>query len=185
MQTVESNLTRGGGYLLGSNTSASAQAQCSSQAIASGNNGMVIDEWLEDEEIQFYIYYSEWETAYVFVADAEYGIFYELVEDENGSVYGEFYDNLCEVRCSDAPTGGVIVTLTRPIPDGEQDIREYSVTSAGVSTAVQAYDWCPCVGTGIRMRAQCTPRACDDQLVCKKMGNKLTGTPSAWCIWPE
>jgi hypothetical protein len=163
-----------------------ADAQCSAlsnmQSIAAGNNGMVIEEWFEDEEIQFYIYFSGWEQAYVFVVDASYGMYYELTEDANGGVAAEFYDNLCEVRGTDAPTGGVIVTLTRPTDTGDYDIREFSVTSAGVSTVVsQAYDWCPCSGTGIRMRAQCTPFACRNNLVCKKMGNKLTGTPSGWC----
>lgn len=166
-----------------------AKGQCSSISnmisIASVNSGTVVDAWL-DEYTYFGVFVEIGNDPVIYTFSVGNNAWNGGSFSENEAGYGvvTWGDYVCEVRCDDADSGGVIVTLTRDTSE-YIDIHEYSVSSAGAATEVTARDWCPCAGgPGVRVRAQCTPYACNNVLVCKKLGG-LYGTATGWCTWPS
>jgi hypothetical protein len=165
----------------------SANAQCSAltnmQHIASGNNGVVLSETLDDNSAFTITVSSGVYTIYV-GNDCIYSGS-GLTEDASGYGYinaQSSYSVVIEYSCSGAPSGGVIIDIMR---DSIPEAHEYTVDSAADASDRFPPDVCPCAGIGgTRMRG-CTVFACNNNLDCKRTNIWNPSSATAWCYWNE
>lgn len=162
--------------------SATAAAQCSSWnnlleiTAVLGDEQPLIEAELSDQSL--FVFWPSYADSCVgfLVNDLGVTVFYtEWVEDENGTfLMDDGYGRYCTVACD----GNGVTVLIEETDQDNFIPAVFAISSDGTVTSAAPPVACLCVGSGTRNQVVCTPKACDNQIICKSTGTVASG----WCM---